>query len=159
MVKEKIIYDDYIIRSNGEILSLKKRHNSAKILKFDTDKTGYYRVTFSVNGKTVRKLVHRLIAENFIDRVDNKNFVNHIDGNKKNNTVENLEWCTRSENEKHAHKYLNKIPSMAKICINLETGIFYESITKAAICYNYNPRTLLAMISGQNKNKSKIVAC
>ena len=51
-----------------------------------------------------KRLLHRIIAEEFIKKELNKNEVNHIDGDKKNNCVENLEWCNRSKNMIHAHK-------------------------------------------------------
>jgi len=47
--------------------------------------------------------VHRIVAKHFLDSQNGKNEVNHIDGNKLNNNADNLEWCTKSENIKHAH--------------------------------------------------------
>ena len=64
---------------------------------------GYYRVPLT-NKEHIRKyyLVHRLVAENFIENPKNLPQINHNDGNKDNNAVDNLEWCTVSFNIKHA---------------------------------------------------------
>lgn len=59
---------------------------------------GYYSVRMA--GRT--RMIHRLVAEAFIDNPDSKPFVNHKDGNKLNNQVSNLEWCTHQENVSHA---------------------------------------------------------
>lgn len=56
------------------------------------------------NGIRKRVPIHRLVATHFIKKEKNKNEVNHIDGNKENNSVTNLEWCTRRENMIHAYK-------------------------------------------------------
>jgi hypothetical protein len=55
-----------------------------------------------LNGKKYRE--HRLIAEKFIPNPDNKPHINHIDGNKSNNSIDNLEWVTPSENQLHSYK-------------------------------------------------------
>lgn len=68
------------------------------------DKSGYRNVLFSESGKTKQYLVHRLIAITFIPNPNDLPMVNHKDGNKLNNSVENLEWCTRSENTKHSYE-------------------------------------------------------
>ena len=75
----------------------------------------YYRVKLYRNGNGKMYMLHRIVAEAFCENTDNKPFVNHIDGNRENNTAANLEWCTASENEKHAHRLgLNGVEPMLK---------------------------------------------
>jgi len=62
----------------------------------------YLMVAFYVDGKRIKKRVHRLVAEAFIPNPENKPQVNHLDGNKLNNHVSNLEWATAKENVQHA---------------------------------------------------------
>ncbi len=66
---------------------------------------GEYMVASITKNKKRRGLcIHKLIAHAFIPNPLNRNEVNHIDGNKLNNAIENLEWCTHSENVIHAFK-------------------------------------------------------
>lgn len=66
--------------------------------------SSYLQVVFQVNNRRSMPQVHRLIAEAFIPNPKRLPEVNHIDGDKLNNAIENLEWVTRSENQKHAWK-------------------------------------------------------
>lgn len=72
-------------------------------LKPDVSKVGYERVViYYKDGSKSRESVHRFVAKHFIPNPENKPVVNHKDGNKLNNNVENLEWCTHKENSEHA---------------------------------------------------------
>jgi len=95
-------FGNYIITENGNVIN----NRTGKKLKFDYSGKSkkYKRVTLSCCGITKRFLIHRLVAEYFISNPNNKPQVNHIDGNAKNNKISNLEWCTQSENMKHAFR-------------------------------------------------------
>lgn len=65
------------------------------------DRGKYLRVQLSKHNIQKFYSIHRLVALAFIPNPENKAEVNHIDGNKQNNTVQNLQWCSRSENMQH----------------------------------------------------------
>lgn len=94
MKKKKIFSDEYIAYENGTI----EKSNGGRI-NFN-ELNGY--TIFSYKGKT--HYVHRVIAQAFIPNYDDLPCVNHKDGNKKNNKVENLEWCSYSYNNKEAYR-------------------------------------------------------
>lgn len=79
-------------------------YNKEKLMNCVISKTGYKQVVLMKNNKKTFKLIHRLVAEAFINNTENKPCVNHKDGNKLNNNVNNLEWCTYKENNIHAWK-------------------------------------------------------
>jgi hypothetical protein len=105
-------YEGYYEVSNlGEVKSLsRKREGNGKkgiikerVLKNTKNGDGYLCVKFYKKGTKTTHKVHRLVAETFIKKVKGKSFINHKDGNKLNNDMENLEWCTFSENIRHAY--------------------------------------------------------
>ncbi|PKH21445.1 hypothetical protein CIG19_16735 [Enterobacterales bacterium CwR94] len=90
----------HAIREDGVVINTK----TGRIMKSSLNDTGYERVSITVSkNKVLNFKIHRLIAENFIpNQQPHRNTVNHIDGNKLNNSIENLEWCTQAENNRHA---------------------------------------------------------
>lgn len=93
----------YQVSNLGNIKSLDKKDSlgrkvKGKKMKPIKRKDGYLDITLHKNGKGKHFLLHRLIAEAFIENKNNSNEINHIDENKTNNKVENLEWCNRSYN-------------------------------------------------------------
>ncbi|EOZ4222909.1 NUMOD4 motif-containing HNH endonuclease [Escherichia coli] len=89
----------YKVTENGDIISCRK----SKKLSHGIKPGGYAFVGLYPGGgkRPSYKMVHRIVADVFIDNPDGKPEVNHKDGNKLNNKVENLEWVTRTENAKH----------------------------------------------------------
>lgn len=120
--KNVIGYEQYYEVSNFGQIRRKERiliHKDGKkylyksrLLGIRKSKNGYSTSTLTINNKSKTLLVHRIVAHAFISNPNNLPCVNHIDGNKQNNCVDNLEWCTYSYNIYHAYinglRYQNK---------------------------------------------------
>lgn len=96
-------YDDYLIRGNGDVYSLKKKN--ARKLKPRNNGRGYLQVRLSENNIQKNYLIHRLVAQAFIPNTYDFDTIDHIDGNKKNNCISNLQYLSRGDN---ARKYYGK---------------------------------------------------
>lgn len=106
---DKVRWGDYEVRENGDVIGLSGRKSGQKLTKSGHPQ-GYHMVSLRQYGshRFLKCYLHRVVAYHFLDNPNDLPEINHIDGNKQNNAVENLEWCTRKENARHA----------------LETGLF-----------------------------------
>lgn len=93
-------FPNYQISNDGRIYTTRFR----KFKKAQTNADGYKIISLCNDNFRKTFLVHRLVAENFIPKIEGKDLVNHIDGNKINNHVTNLEWVTNGENVKHGYQ-------------------------------------------------------
>jgi len=99
---KKINGFDYLISNYGDVVSLKT--NKEMSLVINNKNKPYHRVGLMKDGKRHFFLVHRLVAEAFIDNTDNKPHVNHINEIKNDNRVSNLEWTTNKLNIRYSNK-------------------------------------------------------
>lgn len=89
--------DRVITRKNGKKLAIK-----GQLMKLHLDHRGYLRLNLRHLGKDKNSKIHRLVAQAFLPNPHNKPQVNHLNGDKLDNNVCNLEWCTQNENIEHA---------------------------------------------------------
>lgn len=102
MQYKQITGTDYWITNDGSVYSVK--FNRTRKLVGREQSGGYLQVALSTKGVVEDWLVHRLVATYFIDNPDRLEMINHKDGNKLNNRVENLEWCSSKQNVNHSIK-------------------------------------------------------
>ena len=105
-MKEIKGFESYGITEAGNVFVI----STGKKIAIGITATGYKYVQLNKDRHHYNRLLHRLIAIAFIPNPEAKPYVNHIDGNKLNNSIDNLEWCTAQENTEHAAKILKVLP-------------------------------------------------
>ena len=97
-------FEDYSVSDQGRVRRDTDYNStkSGKILKPQLNKSGYQQITLNLNKKRVTSRLHKLVALAFLPISDETLQINHKNGIKLDNRLENLEWCTGSENVKHA---------------------------------------------------------
>ena len=146
----------YDVSDIGEVRSVERvvacgkgvRVVPGSVLKPQINEWGYENVCLSKNNKKQNRQVHRIVAEAFINPCGGEQ-INHIDGNKRNNTTSNLEWCTGSENVKHA--YENGLHPKVRPILIVETGEVCKSMSEAARRVKGNCEGIKRCLSGRNK--------
>lgn len=152
-LERTIVYPPSKFYPNGRTRVLKE-----KFLTPCVDGKGYQFVQLFINGKFRSKKVHRLVAEAFIPNINNFEQVNHKDENKKNNSVDNLEWCTLIYNVNYGTgKYRKTLKRRIPVMQYDLDGNFireYESATAATKVLGIkqgNARTILQTCRGEYK--------
>lgn len=146
----KPIYDTYLVSNLGNLIDLQ----TGCIRIAAKDGGGYNKAQIKINNEVVFTGIYRLVAIAFIPNPENKPFVNRIDGNKENNTVDNLEWCTPLENSIHAHATGLVIDNPKKLneeSIREIREMFIEGKTNYAIgrLFNVDPSTIRSVREGR----------
>lgn len=130
--------------------NISSRQDGEKIIAPDVLQTGYVRVKFRVGGIVKAYSVHRIVAEHFIDNPSGKPCVNHKDGNRTNNKVNNLEWCTYSENNLHEWRVLGKKSYNSRKIKCVSSGDVFNSVSDAAKYIGVCKQTLFNAMRNNN---------
>ena len=134
-----------------------------KILKERKHSNGYLRIMISKNGNHYDRYIHRLVAKEFCENKNNYKEVNHIDGDKANNTSDNLEWCSRSHNNLHAYKKglhtlhgcYGRKKKVAQITMDGEIIKIHESVESASLYVRHKNPSPISCCCNYANNSSR----
>lgn len=137
----------YAITRDGKVWS----HKRQIFLHPATNRGGYLTVILYKNHKKKSYLVHRLVAEAYIDNPKNLPFINHINENKTDNCVENLEWITKCDNNNYGTRNARISINNGKAVLCIESNVVYDSTHQAARRLNLDPSTIAKVCRGVKK--------
>jgi len=138
--------EDFLkISSNGDIVALPRLISGRKSITPEhklasyINRNGYEYVDFQVDNKIYKLSVHREVCKSFIPNPSGLEQVNHIDGNKLNNNISNLEWCSREYNMEHMRKFYN-VEKINNKCLNCGKTLSSANAQLCVDCYNKKRR-------------------
>lgn len=142
----------YKISNFGRIKSKNKKTNYQWKIYNQKETKNYPQVGLMKNNKLKVIRIHRLVAETFIPNPNNYKEINHIDGNKNNNSVDNLEWCTHKYNIRHAikndlRKCILPYDKYCELKKDIKDGKNLFNLCKK---YNIKEETMKRIFSSQN---------
>ena len=126
---------NYEVSDRGEVRKKKTKKIMKQHYKYNGKKENDYKhITLQIGGKRVKKIVHRMVAEEFIENPNNYPQINHKNNKKDDNRVENLEWCTNDYNLEYAYKHGEReyVPKVAVTLIKDGINLEFESKYGAA---------------------------
>lgn len=140
-------FPEYKITKNGVVIN-----KNGKVMKTEISNNGYVRVTLFKNQKHKKLSIHRLVAEAFIPNPFNLPQVNHKDKNKRNNNIDNLEWCSCSYNLKYSGVTEKGNEAHRKQVVCLDTGEIFKSVKDACDKYGLSHGNIVACCNKRRKS-------
>lgn len=155
MAEEKEIWKDipgyegwYQVSNFGGIRSMDRYVNyrdnrkpvfyKGRVIKPQRCSNGYLFVYLYGQRSSRSHLIHRLVGLCFVNNNKNKPHINHIDGDKENNHHSNLEWVTRSENQKHRYTHLGQVSEKRKLNKKQVFLIYQSNLTYTELANIFN---------------------
>ena len=143
----------YYITTEGKLFNSKTN----QWLKGQVAKNGYLTYNISIDGEKKRLYAHRMVAETYLPKISGKTQVNHKDGNKLNNSVNNLEWVNSKENQIHAIKNKLRQEGLKQVyCFdkNKKLVCVYPTIAEACQVNHFNYSWMIEQLNREEKTLS-----